>query len=683
MAATRPPATSSRSSARASPAPSARRPGAPQTILLEGPPAVSNSHTAAFFYTATDDNSALIDIVFECRIDSTDPLLWEDCEYPAIFSNLTPGEHTVEIRAIDAGLLADPTPVSVTWTYAPPAAGQAPDTFIDLAPPAETPLFEALFTFTSNEPDVTYECQVDALGWQPCGQEQPPEVIIDYSFFVAEFEEFEVGPHTFRVRAIDIEGNVDPSPATHTWTIAAGPITTIISGPADEPTFEIGEPLTGGQTNETTATFRYASDNAPDSTYECSLDFGPFVPCNTPAGGPDPSVAHRHLQQPRHRRAHLPGVRHQPGARRGAGSRRVRVGGPRTARQRRRPRRVIADAPADNTSQLMFEFQGTDDFTPPGVLTFECGLDTTNPVEFVECVSPLNILELAGPEGLGAGDHTFAVRAVDATDPDGQPDPTPDAYEWTHVLDVVEPQTTIAGEPAAADPRRDPGAGDLHRQRQRHAGTTDRSRGRRAAVHARVRVLARRRAVRGVPVAGRPHRARTRHAHPARARRRHPRQHRLRRRPRRRWTVVGAPVTTFSSTPPLSTASTSATFAWTSDQTPVTYTCTLNGWAVEPCASPLTISDLWGPSTQFTFEVTATNEFGLVEEPIRRRSRGPSTARPTSPRLTRRSPRTRWRSPGTRTPRSPSPRRRSARRSTARSTARRSTRARPRWSCSS
>ena len=143
-------------------------PGAPQTILLEGPPAVSASHTAAFFYTAEDDTTPLVDIVFECRIDSTDPLQWEDCEYPAIFTNLAPGEHTVEIRAIDGGLLADPTPVSVTWTYTPPPAGQAPDTTITLAPAAQSPLFEALFTFTSTEPDSTFECQVDALAWQPC-----------------------------------------------------------------------------------------------------------------------------------------------------------------------------------------------------------------------------------------------------------------------------------------------------------------------------------------------------------------------------------------------------------------------------------------------------------------------------------------------------------------------------------
>ena len=100
-----------------------------------------------------------------------------------------------------------------------------------------------------------------------------------------------------------------------------------------------------------------------------------------------------------------------------------------------------------HAASVMFEFTGTDDLTPPTRLVFECGLDTTNPVEFTECVSPFNVLELTGPEGLSAGQHTFAVRAVDETDPDGQPDPTPATYTWTHVLDIVAPQTVVLGGP--------------------------------------------------------------------------------------------------------------------------------------------------------------------------------------------------------------------------------------------
>ena len=198
-------------------------PGAPQTILLEGPPAVSDSHTAAFYYTAEDDSTALIDITFECRIDTTDPLQWEDCEYPAIYSNLSPGRaHRRDPR----------------HRHQRARRLDADQRHLDLRPPAgrsgpghhhparsrrrrrrcSTPCSRSPRT----SPDTTFECQVDTLGWQPCGQEQPPELILDYSFYEAEFEEFEVGPHTFRVRAIDIEGLPDPTPAEYTWVISGG-----------------------------------------------------------------------------------------------------------------------------------------------------------------------------------------------------------------------------------------------------------------------------------------------------------------------------------------------------------------------------------------------------------------------------------------------------------------------------
>ena len=73
-----------------------------------------------------DDVTPLHELVFECRVDTTDPLAWEDCEYPAEILNLSPGLHTFEVRAIDlngAGL-ADSTPAKFTWQYAaaaPPA----------------------------------------------------------------------------------------------------------------------------------------------------------------------------------------------------------------------------------------------------------------------------------------------------------------------------------------------------------------------------------------------------------------------------------------------------------------------------------------------------------------------------------------------------------------------------------
>ena len=45
--------------------------------------------------------------------------------------------------------------------------------------------------------------------------------MIEANYFIAEyeFEETQVGPAPFRVRAIDIDGNIDPTPANLNWTI--------------------------------------------------------------------------------------------------------------------------------------------------------------------------------------------------------------------------------------------------------------------------------------------------------------------------------------------------------------------------------------------------------------------------------------------------------------------------------
>ncbi|MFP2913772.1 hypothetical protein ACLESD_54085, partial [Pyxidicoccus sp. 3LFB2] len=77
------------------------------------------------------------------------------------------------------------------------------------------------------------------------------------------------GSHTLNVRARDPAGNVDPTPATYTWTVdTAPPDTAIVSGPA-------------AVTASTTATFDFSSPDSP-VTYECQLDGAAYVPCTDP-----------------------------------------------------------------------------------------------------------------------------------------------------------------------------------------------------------------------------------------------------------------------------------------------------------------------------------------------------------------------------------------------------------------
>ena len=130
-----------------------------------------HSRNASFTYIGRDDSTPLVDLVFECRLDTTNDQAWEDCEYPHEVRNLSPGVHTLEIRAVDIGELADDTPARYTWEYRPLPADDPPEVFIDMAPRAETWALDAMFTFHSNEPDVTFECRVDFSAWENCGFE--------------------------------------------------------------------------------------------------------------------------------------------------------------------------------------------------------------------------------------------------------------------------------------------------------------------------------------------------------------------------------------------------------------------------------------------------------------------------------------------------------------------------------
>jgi beta-glucanase (GH16 family) len=83
----------------------------------------------------------------------------------------------------------------------------APDTAISAHPGASTGATSATFTFNSpDDPTATFECSLDGGAFSAC---ESPKTYTGLSF----------GPHTFKVRAKDAEGNVDASPASHYWVV--------------------------------------------------------------------------------------------------------------------------------------------------------------------------------------------------------------------------------------------------------------------------------------------------------------------------------------------------------------------------------------------------------------------------------------------------------------------------------
>jgi beta-xylosidase len=112
----------------------------------------------------------------------------------------------------------------------------APETTINSSPPGTDASTAAEFSFSSSENPSTFECKLDAEAFAPCLSPKDYAALSD-------------GPHTFEVRAMDSAGNVDSTPARHTWTIAAPAPTSL---PATQPASNPLNLPTVGQLPDTT-----------------------------------------------------------------------------------------------------------------------------------------------------------------------------------------------------------------------------------------------------------------------------------------------------------------------------------------------------------------------------------------------------------------------------------------------
>jgi CSLREA domain-containing protein len=116
---------------------------------------------------------------------------------------------------------------------------------------------DASFSFSSPDGSATFECNLDDAGFTTCSNP-------------ASYSSLAEGSHSFQVRAKDAAGNVDPTPATFSWTIdVTPPDTTITSAPSDP-------------TNSAQASFDFSSADGT-ATFECNLDDAGFTTCSSPA----------------------------------------------------------------------------------------------------------------------------------------------------------------------------------------------------------------------------------------------------------------------------------------------------------------------------------------------------------------------------------------------------------------
>ena len=152
------------------------------------------------------------------------------------------GTHFVTLKAFDV----DATP---------------PDTTITTRPAGGTPFTDPDLAFVASQPDATFQCQLDGGGWAACTSPK-------------HYTGLSESTHTFQVRAVDPAGNVDPTPASATWTVD----TTL-------PAVTLTTPANGSATSDTTPDLGGAAGNAPGDAADVTVKILRPV-----AGAPDELV---------------------------------------------------------------------------------------------------------------------------------------------------------------------------------------------------------------------------------------------------------------------------------------------------------------------------------------------------------------------------------------------------------
>ncbi|HYN37278.1 MAG TPA: hypothetical protein VEV82_09930 [Actinomycetota bacterium] len=165
---------------------------APQTTILSGPSGLIASRSAAFGF-----KSSLRSSTFQCKLDTGN---CAKCTSPKTYTSLAQGSRTFRVRARKNGVV-DPTPATRTFTV----DTVRPQTTITEAPSARiihdgSPTFQ----FTSSEPG-TFRCRLDNAAFASCTSPFAPELLPDRIY-------------TFQVRARDVAGNADATPASYQFS---------------------------------------------------------------------------------------------------------------------------------------------------------------------------------------------------------------------------------------------------------------------------------------------------------------------------------------------------------------------------------------------------------------------------------------------------------------------------------
>jgi hypothetical protein len=218
------------------------------TQIYAAPSGLVTSRSATVTFGGTNNPAG-----YQC---SRDGGAWFACTSPYSYDTGSDGPHTFQVRGL-RGTDADPYPATRNWVV----DTAAPETAITGGPAGPGEVRDTTATFSFGSPSdpggAAFECRLDGAPWSPC---RSP----------VTYPGLAQGAHAFEVRAKDAAGNIDPSPASRSWSIDTIPSETTLEGGPDA----------GAVVASTSASFGFS---APDgATFECSLDDGGWTTCASP-----------------------------------------------------------------------------------------------------------------------------------------------------------------------------------------------------------------------------------------------------------------------------------------------------------------------------------------------------------------------------------------------------------------
>lgn len=174
----------------------------PQATILSHPRPQSVGREASFTFSSSESSGG-----FVCSLDSAPA---SSCESGITLRSLSTGPHTFDIAAVDLAGNVQTPPAAYSWTV----ESSPPVTTIDSKPDDPSASSTALFTYHASRPDTFFECSLDGSGFASCPTDG------------ATYAGLANGPHTFSVRAIDSDYDVEASPPSYSFTVGTPSRTT-------------------------------------------------------------------------------------------------------------------------------------------------------------------------------------------------------------------------------------------------------------------------------------------------------------------------------------------------------------------------------------------------------------------------------------------------------------------------